>query len=259
MARIDTLVEGPIGWLVLDNPERRNAMNQEMYAAVPDAMRRLVTSGDVRVVVVRGAGEVAFGAGSDISEFPDKRDRERWPTYARIEHEAHEAVRAAPVPVLAMIHGPCRGGGAALALCTDLRYAADGATFAVPPARLGVGYPVDGYETLAAAVGIARAKELTFTARVIDATEALGLGLIHEVVATADLEPRVREVAAEIAALAPLTLRSAKTVLTELGRPESQRDVAAMEASVRFCYDSADYQEGIAAFLEKRRPDFSGR
>jgi enoyl-CoA hydratase/carnithine racemase len=244
-------VDGPVGTLVIDNPGRRNAMNLAMYASVPDAVAQVCTD-DVRVVILRGAGTDAFGAGSDISEFAAHRTGAAARHYNAVEAAAAHAIESVPVPVLALIHGACMGGGVGLALCADLRYAADDAKLAVTPGKLGVGYPPDSMARLVAVVGAARAKELVFTARTIDAAEALRFGLVNAVVAKADLDAHVAEVAAAVAALAPLTLRAAKLAIA---------DAASLETAdaVQRCYDSADYAEGIGAYGEKRHPRFEGR
>jgi enoyl-CoA hydratase/carnithine racemase len=161
--------------------------------------------------------------------------------------------------VIAAIHGFCIGGGMAIALSADLRIAADDAQLAIPAARLGLGYHAPGVDALVRLVGPSTAKEIFYTARRFDAHEALARGLVNEVVPKASLETRVRDLAAGIAENAPLTLRSMKLVARELARPDGARDDAAIRASIHACFDSEDYREGVRAFLEKRKPNFSGR
>jgi enoyl-CoA hydratase/carnithine racemase len=258
--RIHVEREGALAWLVFDHPERRNAISAEMWQAIPAAVAALDADRDVRVVVLRGAGDVAFVSGADISEFERSRTgAEASADYERTTARAFESLAALSKPCLAMIHGYCIGGGMATALGADLRYAADDAVFAIPAARLGLGYHMSGLEALAALVGPAAAKEILFTARRYGASEALRLGLVDAVYPKAELERAVRARAAEIADNAPLTLRAAKLALRELGREPGARDLEAVRAAIRACFESDDYREGVRAFLEKRRPRFAGR
>src|SRR5690349_18066277 len=163
--RITTVKEGHIGWLVFDYPERRNAITLEMWRGIPAAAAELGRDADVRVVILRGSGETAFVAGADISEFEHARTEESGAEYDRNNQAAFDALAAIDKPVISMVHGFCIGGGLALALCTDLRYAADDAKLGIPAAKLGLGYSPDGIEKLAQLVGYSRAKEIFFTAK----------------------------------------------------------------------------------------------
>jgi len=257
--RVRVEKEGPLGWIVFDHPERRNAISVEMWDAIPEAVRAHAGDPDVRVVVLRGAGQEAFVSGADISEFESARSGEASRDYDARNARAFAALASLEKPLLAMIHGFCVGGGCALAVNADLRFAADDAVFAIPAARLGLGYALLGVQALVQVVGPSRAKEIFFTARRFSAQEALQMGLVNAVLPKADLEAHVRETACAIAANAPLTLRAVKRAVAELARDPAARDHQAVAELVRACFESEDYKEGVRAFLEKRRPRFRGR
>jgi enoyl-CoA hydratase/carnithine racemase len=254
---IQCFVDGSTGWLVLNRPERRNALNAAMWAAIPPLMKSLDERPDVRVIVMRGAGGEAFAAGADISEFGEARnDAAGARDYEALNGAALAAIRGAAKPVVAMIQGFCIGGGLALALACDLRIADGTALFALPPARLGLAYPLDGIRDLVATIGAAAAKDMIFTARRVKADEALRMGLIGTL--GTDIETATRELCAEIAAGAPFTIAHAKRAIDLVAtRPGhvGEDEIARMAAR---CFDSADYAEGRRAFAEKRTPVFRG-
>ncbi len=249
--------EGAVGHVMFDRPDRRNALNRDMWAALPDLIAALDGDPETRVLVLQGAGSEAFAAGADISEFAQERanpDQAR--DYAALNGKAFAALRDSAKPIIAKIQGFCIGGGLALALAADIRIAADNAVFSLPPARLGLAYPIEGLRDLLHAVSPAVAKEMLFTARRIKAEEALRAGLIHRVVAPDALAGEVAGLCAEIGENAPLTIKASKRAIDSLaGRavPEDPGRLAAL------CFASADYAEGQRAFLEKRKPRFTGR
>ncbi len=249
--------DGSIAWLVLNRPDRRNALNRDMWAAIPAMMKCFDDDISIRAVVIRGYGQEAFAAGADISEFAEARGNAAAARdYEALNGAALAAIRTCSKPMIAMIHGYCIGGGLAIALACDLRLSDDSASFALPPARLGLAYPQDGLHDLVAVVGAATAKEMIFTARRLKAPEAFRLGLISRL--CGDVEAEVRSFCAEIADGAPLTITHAKRAIDLVSaRPGhlTKTDIAALAAR---CFDSADYAEGRAAFTAKRKPRFRG-
>jgi enoyl-CoA hydratase/carnithine racemase len=250
--------DGPIASLVFDHEKRRNAITVDMWEAIPEAVRTVQEDPSVRVVVMQGAGSEAFVSGADISEFEQTRAGNAGREYDTMTARAFAALQALEKPLIASIHGFCIGGGAAIALTADLRYAADDAHFAVPPARLGLGYHTAGIRALIRTVGFSETADLLFTGRRVDAKEARRIGLVNEVFAKDGLDENVNRLAHMIADNAPLTIRSAKISLQELAKLESERDTARVEESIERCYQSNDFAEGVRAFLEKRKPRFQG-
>ena len=252
-------VEEGIGWMTYNNPARHNAMSLEMQQSVPIILEAFQNDPEVRVVVVHGAGGKAFVSGADISEFGEKRTSvEAREIYDAAAAASGRAWAGVDKPIIAMIDGFCIGGGMLTALSTDLRICSEPSQFGVPAARLGLGYGAAGVERLNAVVGPAWTAEILYSARRLSSAEALQIGLVNRVVPKEDLEQVVRDLAAQIAANAPLTVKAAKVTLRELQKDAARRDTARVEALIEACFRSEDYREGQQAFLEKRQPTFRG-
>ncbi len=254
-----TRIENGIATLIFDHEARRNAITGKMWDAIPEVVLELEKSEEVRVVVMRGAGDIAFVSGADISEFEKSRTGAAAAEYDQSNARAFAALSGMQKPLIAMIHGFCVGGGCAIALTADLRYCADDGVFAIPAAKLGLGYHAGGLEALVSVVGQSAAREIFFTARRFNADEAFSMGLVNAVLPKDQLEAHVAKVARQIASNAPLTVASAKFILGQLRHEVGARDHEAIDASIQACYESADYAEGVRAFLEKRAAEFEGR
>lgn len=253
--------DGPLAWLAFDNPSRRNAISKEMWLAIPQVLQGFERDPAVRAIIVTGAGEGAFAAGADISQF----ERERASTaavenYEQAAERAFEAFAEIDKPLIAQIHGPCIGGGLGIALACDMRIAAVDARFAIPAAKLGLAYSFSGVRKLVDIVGPGYAKEIFFTARSFDAAEALQMRLVNRVVPKHELEPAVTALAREIAQNAPLTIRAAKLAVDAAAAlVPAAVDLSEVDTAVARCFASIDYVEGRRAFMEKRRPVFQGQ
>jgi len=251
--------ENGVGWMILNNPERHNAISLEMWSAALEIMADFNADPSVRVMVLTGAGSKAFASGADISKFKDERQQaDAVAHYQETTQKAYEALMNMRVPTVAMIRGYCIGGGTAVAVCCDLRICTENAKFGIPAAKLGLGYGLNRAKPLVDLVGPAFAKEMFFTGRQFDAREAEKMGLVNRVVADDKLDEAIGELTRAIAENAPLTVKCAKLVVGEVLKDAAERDVAACERAVKACFDSADYKEGQAAFMEKRKPRFVG-
>jgi enoyl-CoA hydratase len=249
-----------IGWMIFNNPERRNAMSLAMREAMAEIFDTFAKDDEVRVLVLRGAGGKAFVSGADISEFKEKRNSaDAEALYGEAVARSRKAMLAFEKPIIAMIEGFCVGGGMATALDCDIRLASDDSEFAIPAARLGLAYSFENLRQLSAVVGPAYAKQILFTGSRLPAKKALEIGLVNDVVPRADLEGRVRAMAGEIVANAPLTIKSAKFTIGEVYKDESTRDLKRVDTLMKACFDSRDFKEGREAFMEKRKPNFQGR
>ncbi|MBV9891860.1 MAG: enoyl-CoA hydratase/isomerase family protein [Rhizobacter sp.] len=248
-----------VGWMIFNNPDKLNAISLEMWEAALETMADFSADASVRVMVLTGAGGKAFASGADISKFKDERQAaEAVAHYQATTQQAYTKLQSMAIPTIAMIRGYCIGGGTAAAVCCDIRICTENAKFGVPAAKLGLGYGLNRAQPLVDLIGPAHAKEMFFTGRQFDAREAERMGLVNRVVADDALETTVEEMAKMIAANAPLTVRCAKLVVGEAVKNAADRDVDACEHAVARCFASNDYREGQAAFMEKRKPRFTG-
>ena len=251
-------IEGPIGWMTFNKPERRNAVSLDMWQAMPEILHQFANDPAVRVIVLKGAGELAFVSGADISQFEQVRATEAANAdYDRIIELASKALAECGKPTIAMIRGYCIGGGLAIAIGCDIRIATVDSKFGIPAARLGVGYGAPGVKKLVGLVGPSYTKEIFFTARHFDAMEAQAMGLVNRVVPGAELEDYTRKYCAAIADNAPRTMSTLKRTVTEVLRGH-EADWEVCDNLVKECFASQDYIEGRRAFMEKRRPVFRG-
>jgi enoyl-CoA hydratase len=258
--QVHILRDGPVGTIALDHPERRNAISADMWRGLLDAATELGNDDSIRAVILRGAGEKAFAAGADISQFGAQRaSSDSNAAYDDVSGQAYVALANIPKPLIAAIHGFCIGGGLAVALTADIRIAADDAQFTIPAARLGLGYGAAGIGNLMRLVGPSAAKRILFMADRFGPDEALNMGLINKTVPKDQLDATVREWVDTMCANAPLTIKAVKTTVAEWMKDESKRDFATVDAMVRACFDSADYKEGVDAFMNKRPANFTGR
>jgi enoyl-CoA hydratase/carnithine racemase len=247
--------------LTIANPEKRNALDHEILAALAEVLPRLDDGIETRCVLITGEGS-NFSAGYDIGGIPDdsfSEDAEA--LIAHPFHAAMEAISSHPFPVVAAINGHCLGGGLELAVRCDLRICAEGATLGMPPAKLGLIYGHTGLERFIEVIGVARTKELFLVGRNLEASHAEAIGLVHELVAAEQIEQAGVALAAEIAAGAPLAARGNKRTIEALARnpvlsPEQERELVELRRS---CFASEDFREGISAFAEKRKPRWRGR
>jgi enoyl-CoA hydratase len=262
MAETDKMLsrrDGRVGYVIFNNPERHNAVSLDMWAATAEILDGFAKDDEVRVVVLTGAGDKAFVSGADISKFSTERATlEAVRAYNKKTDATNASIADFPKPTIAMIRGYCIGGGLGLATCCDLRICSDNSRFAVPAAKLGLGYGYNGLKRLVDVVGPSFAKEIFYTARQFDAEEARTMGLVNRVVPSAELETYVKSITDMISANAPLTIKAVKYTVGEIVKDESKKNLARSTEMVEQCFASKDYTEGRTAFMEKRKPVFTG-
>jgi enoyl-CoA hydratase/carnithine racemase len=251
--------KGTVGWIVFNQPAKKNAINDAMWRGIPEAMARYDADREVRCVAFRGAGTEAFASGADISEFAKIRaERAAVSQYDGLLDRVLHSIQGSPKPSVAMIHGFCMGGGLEVALACDLRYCGRSAQFGIPAAKLGLAYSVEGHKRLLETVGHARAREIMFLGRRYPADEAFAMGLVHRILPDEELEKFTTEVIDTLVQNAPLSIANSKTQIEEYVKASGEPDHARMQAAIERCAKSADYEEGRRAFMEKRKPRFSG-
>lgn len=258
--KIRGVVDGQIGWLIFNNPVRHNALSLEMWQGLADVLEAFAADDGIRVAIMRGAGGRAFVSGADISEFDQHRaNADQRATYGEVAGNANRALARFGKPLIALIEGYCIGGGLATALAADIRFATPDSRFGIPAAKLGLGYEYEGLAKLARVVGPSRARDIMFSARFMEASEALQMGLINFIHERVDIELEVLAYARRIAANAPLTVAAAKAAVNVFERGGHSDGVNEVRRLIDGCFNSEDYQEGRRAFREKRPPSFRGR
>ena len=251
---------GAVGWIVFNQPAKKNAINDAMWRGIPEAMARYDADPEVRCVAFRGMGTEAFASGADISEFAKIRaERASVAKYDDLLDRVLHSIQGSMKPSVAMIYGYCFGGGVEIALACDLRYCGASAQFSIPAAKLGLAYNVEGHKRLLETVGHARAREIMFLGGRYKAEEALDMGLVHRVLPDGSLEQYVDEALEILAQNAPLSIANTKTILEEYAKSVGAPDHERMRAAMERCARSEDYREGRRAFMEKRKPAFKGK
>jgi enoyl-CoA hydratase/carnithine racemase len=257
--KILSRVKDGVGYITFNNPEKHNAVSIEMWDALEQILDGFRSSKDIRVIVLNGAGGKAFVSGADISKFDKERSsKEAVLSYNKRTQKVYENLETFPKPTIAMIDGYCIGGGLNLAVCCDIRICSEKSKFAMPAAKLSLGYPFSSIKRLFDVMGPGMAKHFMFTAEKISASEALACGLVQKLVSEDNIDSYVKDYALNIANNAPLTIKAMKQIGIEISKNSDERDLLLCEKLASACFDSEDYKEGRKAFMEKRKPNFQG-
>jgi enoyl-CoA hydratase len=252
-------VKDGVGYITFNNPEKHNAVSIEMWDALEQILDGFRSSQEIRVIVLSGAGGKAFVSGADISKFDKERSsKEAVLSYNKRTQKVYENLETFPKPTIAMIDGYCIGGGLNLAVCCDIRICSEKSKFAMPAAKLSLGYPFSSIKRLFDVMGPGMAKHFMFTAEKISASEALACGLVQKLVSEDSIDSYVKDYALNIANNAPLTIKAMKQIGIEISKNSDERDLLLCEKLASACFDSEDYKEGRKAFMEKRKPNFQG-
>jgi len=252
-------IEEGVGYITFNNPDKHNAVSIEMWDALEKILDNFRNSNKVRVIVLNGAGGKSFVSGADISKFDKERSsKEAVLSYNKRTQKVYELLESFPKPTIAMIDGYCIGGGLNLAVCCDIRICSEKSKFAMPAAKLSLGYPFSSIKRLFDVMGPGMAKHFMFTAEKISATEALACGLVQKLISEDSIDSYVKDYALTIANNAPLTIKAMKQIGIEILKNPDERDLLLCEKLASACFDSEDYKEGRKAFMEKRKPNFKG-
>ena len=257
--RVKTWVDGAVLHIRFNNPAKHNALSVDMWEAVPPLLERAVRDDNIRVIVFSGEGGKAFVSGADISQFEDMRAaKEAVKKYEAMAEAALEGIYECGKPTIACIQGYCIGGGVNVAISCDLRVASSKSVFSVPATRLGLGYRYSAMRNLTNLVGPGFAKDIFFTARRLDAAEALRIGLINRMAEPEGLDALLAEYTGAISTGAPLTIKAGKRIIREVLKND-EVDMELCRSLILECFESEDYLEGRRAFMEKRKPVFRGK
>jgi enoyl-CoA hydratase len=249
-----------VGVITFNNPEKRNAMSLDMWEGLGHALIELRDDAEVRVVILTGAGDKAFVSGADISQFEKTRhNAEASEEYSKKSAAQRALLADYPKPIIACIRGFCLGGGMQVAMAADIRIAAEDSRFGIPAAKLGIAYGYDGLRHLVSLVGPSWARLIMYTGMRIESAEALRIGLVDRVVPDAELWDATMEIARTISGNAPLAIQAAKITIAQVLKDSDKRDMDAIKAIGTACMDSEDFREGRRAFMDKRKPKFTGK